>query len=121
MRALCSIPFSIHDSRPHHPRLQVGNFRESAPQLRDRLPLRARRVPRGAQEHLEARRMRALVRTPRVLGVVAVGQDQRLDARDLFFDRPEHFADPDHINRHGARELTQRIRSEFEALEASGA
>jgi len=46
---------------------------------------------------------------------------RRLDARDLFFDRPERFADPDHINRHGARELTQRIRSELEALEASGA
>ncbi len=48
-------------------------------------------------------------------------EGHRLDARDLFFGRTEFFADPDHINRGGARELTRRIRVELGALEAAGA
>lgn len=46
---------------------------------------------------------------------------RRVDARNLFIRRPEYFADPDHINRHGARALTKRIRDELDALESSGA
>lgn len=44
---------------------------------------------------------------------------RRLNARNLFLGQADLFADPDHINRHGARELTLRIRSELDALEAA--
>jgi len=46
---------------------------------------------------------------------------RRLDARGLFSGRVELFADPDHINRRGARELSLRIRAELDALGSDGA
>lgn len=46
---------------------------------------------------------------------------RRLHARDLFRGRAELFADPDHVNREGARLLSRRIRVELDALAAAGA
>lgn len=52
--------------------------------------------------------------------LTAYPEVRQLMARRLFAQNPEYFSDPDHINRQGARELSQHIRVELDALEASG-
>ena len=45
-------------------------------------------------------------------------QYQLLDYHDVFFGRPELFADSDHLNYHGAEELAKLIASDLQSKEA---